>query len=124
MKGTMLERVGVVIKYLREHVIAIGEIEYSTQTKLGMIVGKGRSTISNYELGEINMKLWDIIDIYKAYGYDIVLLALPDIALKDVPANVKLEKYMEWVTVNRMLLEKDEEEVRRILQSLGYDINI
>ena len=94
MKGTMLERVGVAIKYLREHVIAIGEIEYSTQTKLGLIVGKGRSTISNYELGEVNMKLRDIIDIYKAYGYDIVLLALPDIELKDAPTSIKLEKYM------------------------------
>lgn len=124
MKGTMLERVGVAIKYLREHVIAIGEIEYSTQTKLGLIVGKGRSTISNYELGEVNMKLRDIIDIYKAYGYDIVLLALPDIELKDAPTSIKLEKYMEWVMVNRMLLERDEEEVRQILQSLGYDINI
>ena len=89
-----------------------------------MIVGKGRSTISNYETGEINMKLQDIANIFRVYGYDIVLFALPNVALKDVPKNKRLEKYTEWVTINRMLLDIDEEAVRKILQSFGHDINI
>lgn len=125
MKGTMLERVGVVIRYFRKQLIAVGEFEESkTQTRFGLIVGKGRSTISSYENGEINMKLQDVANIFKAYGYDIVLFALPDVMLKDVPSNKRLKKYTEWVTVNRMLLEMDEEDVRRILQSMGCDINI
>ena len=124
MKRTMLERIGVVIKYLREHVIAIGEIEYSTQTRLGSIIGKGRSTISNYELGEINMKLQDIIDIFYAYGYNIVLIVVPRIKKEDMAKKGKLKRYLACVEINKMLLEKDEEEVRKILQSLGYDINI
>lgn len=125
MNGTILERIGIVIKYLREKLIAVGEFEKSsTQTRLGMIVGKGRSTISNYENGEINIKLQDIIRIFKAYGYDIVLLALPDVTLENVPKNEKMKKYQEWVTINRKLLDMDEDEIRKILQSFGFDINI
>ena len=125
MNGTILERIGIVIKYLREELIAVGEFEKSsTQTRLRMIVGKGRSTISNYENGEINIKLQDIIRIFKAYGYDIVLLALPDVTLENVPKNEKMKKYQEWVTINRKLLDMDEDEIRKILQSFGFDINI
>ena len=125
MNGTILERIGIVIKYLREKLISVGEFEKSsTQTRLGMIVGKGRSTISNYENGEINIKLQDIIRIFKAYGYDIVLLALPDVTLENVPKNEKMKKYQEWVTINRKLLDMDEDEIRKILQSFGFDINI
>ena len=125
MNGTILERIGIVIKYLREKLIAVGEFEKSsTQTRLGMIVGKGRSTISNYENGEINIKLQDIIRIFKAYGYDIVLLALPDVTLENVPKNEKMKKYQGWVTINRKLLDMDEDEIRKILQSFGFDINI
>lgn len=124
MKKTILERVGMTIKHVRETFIADDEVRKSTQEGLGMIVGKGRSTISNYEAGEINMKLQDIANIFSVYSYDIVLFALPNIALKDVPKNKRLEKYTEWVTINRMLLDIDEEAVRKILQSFGHDINI
>lgn len=124
MKKTILERVGMTIKHVRETFIADDEVRKSTQERLGMIVGKGRSTISNYETGEINMKLQDIANIFRVYGYDIVLFALPNVALKDVPKNKRLEKYTEWVTINRMLLDIDEEAVRKILQSFGHDINI
>ena len=124
MKKTILERVGMTIKHVRETFIADDEVRKSTQEGLGMIVGKGRSTISNYEAGEINMKLQDIANIFSVYSYDIVLFALPIIALKDVAKNKRLEKYTEWVTINRMLLDIDEEAVRKILQSFGHDINI
>ena len=124
MKRTILERVGMTIKHVRETSIADEEVKISTQERLGMIVGKGRSTISNYETGEINMKLQDIANIFRVYGYDIVLFALPNVALKDIPKNKRLEKYTEWVTINRMLLDIDEEAVRKILQSFGHDINI
>ena len=124
MKKTILERVGMTIKHVRETFIADDEVRKSTQERLGMIVGKGRSTISNYETGEINMKLQDIANIFRVQGYDIVLFALPNVALKDVPKNKRLEKYTEWVTINRMLLDIDEEAVRKILQSFGHDINI
>ena len=124
MKKTIFERVGMTIKHVRETFIADDEVRKSTQEGLGMIVGKGRSTISNYEAGEINMKLQDIANIFSVYSYDIVLFALPNIALKDVPKNKRLEKYTEWVTINRMLLDIDEEAVRKILQSFGHDINI
>ena len=124
MKKTILERVGMTIKHVRETFIADDEVRKSTQEGLGMIVGNGSSTISNYEAGEINMKLQDIANIFSVYSYDIVLFALPNIALKDVPKNKRLEKYTEWVTINRMLLDIDEEAVRKILQSFGHDINI
>ena len=124
MRKTILERVGMTIKHVRETFIADDEVRKSTQEGLGMIVGKGRSTISNYEAGEINMKLQDIANIFSVYSYDIVLFALPNIALKDIPKNKRLEKYTEWVTINRMLLDIDEEAVRKILQSFGHDINI
>ena len=92
MKKTILERVGMTIKHVRETFIADDEVRKSTQEGLGMIVGKGRSTISNYEAGEINMKLQDIANIFSVYSYDIVLFALPNIALKDVPKNKRLDR--------------------------------
>ena len=35
-----------------------------------------------------------------------------------------MKKYQEWVTINRKLLDMDEDEIRKILQSFGFDINI
>ena len=53
-----------------------------------------------------------------------MLLALPDVTLENVPKNEKMKKYQEWVTINRKLLDMDEDEIRKILQSFGFDINI
>lgn len=114
MEKNMREKLCKVFEYLKEWCVPIGALKRVSWKDLAAIVGKSKSTISDYKLGKINIKVQDTEDILRAYGYCPNMVALPV-----QPINGDVEKYFECVNINMMLLEKSYQEVVQILEQFG-----
>ena len=91
-------------EYLKERCVPIGALKRVSWKDLAAIVGKSKSTISDYKLGNINIKVQDTEDIF---------------ALPAKPINGDVDKYYECVKINMMLLDKSYQEVVQILEQFG-----
>ena len=116
MEKNIRKRLSNAFSYLKECCVPIGELDKATLDDLADIVGKGKSTISDYTLGKINIKVQDTEDMFGVYGYFLGMIALPE-----EPINGDDEKYFQCVKINMMLLGKSYKEVIQILHQLGID---
>ena len=114
MKKNLREKLCNVFKYLQAWCVPIGALKRVAWKDLAEIVGKSKSTISDYKLGKINIRVQDTEDIFGAYGYCPNMVALPA-----KPINGDVDKYFECVKINMILLNKSHQEVVRIFEQSG-----
>ena len=69
MEKNIRKKLSNVFEYLKERCVPIGALKRVSWKDLAAIVGKSKSTISDYKLGKINIKVQDTEDIFGAYGY-------------------------------------------------------
>lgn len=77
MRKNLNENLSDVFTFLKNDCVPVGELDKVTLEDLGDIVGRSRSTISDYTLGKINMKVQVTEDMFLAYGYHPGMFALP-----------------------------------------------
>ncbi len=118
-KKPLLERVNDVARMMRETMIPAKEIRKMSQKDLAQILGVSAKTVSDYECGKVNIKLYMLVKIAKAFGYNLVLALVPDTFIDG-----DMDSYKRCVDLNKTLMDLPEETVRRVLQDLGVDINI
>lgn len=114
MKKNLREKLSNVFEYLKEWCVPIGALKRVSWKDLGAIVGKSKSTISDYKFGKINIRVQDTEDMFGAYGYCLDMIALPE-----EPINGDGDKFFECVKINMMLLDKPYQEVIQILKQFG-----
>lgn len=114
MMKNLREKLSDVFMFLKEKCVPIGALDKVSLKDLGDIVGKSKSTVSDYTLGKINVKVQDAEDMFWAYGYCPNMVALPA-----KPINGDVDKYYECVKINMILLNKSYQEVVRILEQFS-----
>lgn len=114
MEKNIRKKLSNVFEYLKERCVPIGALKRVSWKDLAAIVGKSKSTISDYKLGKINIKVQDTEDIFGAYGYCPNMVALPV-----EPINGDVDKYYECVKINMILLNKSYQDVVQILEQFG-----
>ena len=118
-KKTLSERVTDVLRMMRETIIPVNEIKKLSQKDFAQILGLSSKTVSDYECGRINIKLYILVRIVKVFGYDLVLTLVPK---KSIDSD--MEEYKRCVDLNMVLMDQPMDTVRRVLRDLGVDINL
>lgn len=113
-------RVSDTIIGLRKMGDAKGEVKKElTQKDLARDLEMSNKTISDYEVGKTDIKLLVLEKIVKLFGYNLVLVMIPEDAI-----NGDIDKYKQCVDLNKILMDHPEDIVRHVLHDLGVDINI
>lgn len=120
LKKPLLLRISDTIVELRKTGDAEGEVKKElTQKDLARDLEMSSKTISDYEMGKINIKMLVLEKIVKLFGYGLFLGILPE-----EPIEGDIDKYRQCVELNKILMDCPEDVVRHVLQDLGVDINI